>query len=148
MKYLIPILTLALLTNGRAKSTERETPSSLEATKSAARVDNTDWRSALLAQFPYKPTGTVVATDPVVSILHAPVDPDVVILEPFVVREKGMKFREVERIFRGQEESARSEALDRRLGIEKHVFTFGRNQRFAYGYVSIFYVPVAAGFSW
>lgn len=142
-------MILASLAICRAEPSEGETVSIIKANESAPRVYHSNWRSGLLSQFPYKPAETVFAADLPKSIPQAPPDLDIVVLEPFEVREKGIKFRELERIFRSQDEEVRSEALSRRFGIGSRAYMFG-SRYFALGYVSVFYIPVSAGFrfSW
>ena len=131
----------------RAEFSRRENGSVLSAPDNATSARHMEWRRALIAQFPYEPANLIASAELPESVQQTPLDLDIIILEPFNVGERRIKFSELDKALRSQEENARVEALSRKLGTGSHAYTFG-HRRFSVEYGSIFYIPVSAGFSW
>lgn len=79
-------------------------------------------------------------------LVHASPDTDVVMLQPFWVNGDRIE-AELHSLFRRQEKHAKEEAVLKNAGIGMHSVHYGH---FGAGVVTVFYIPVFAGFgfSW
>ena len=140
------MLTVASLTICRADHKAVENPPFIQEIESAPVVRHTDWRKALHTEFKFTPTALPEpAVVPPEVVRETPVNPDVVVLPKYVVRDAAPRFRELERVIRNEEENARAETLCRKLGICTHAFKY---KNVIFGYKTLFFIPMSFGAAW
>ena len=139
------VLMVASLTICRADPKSVENLPVLQEIENAPTARHTDWRKVLHAELKFTPTSP---PDPEVAPevnYETPANPDVVVLPKYVVRDAALNFRELERVIRNDDDNARSEALNHKLGIRTHAFKY---KKVMYGYKTLFFIPVAFGAAW
>jgi len=109
---------------------------------SAAAGGKSEWREELRSEFQFHPGSSVTETK---TTSQPAVDPNVVTLPPFIVRETReiVDLRSLHGDILQQEADAHSTAIMNKLGTGEYVKTLGKVD---FGVATIFYIPVAFGF--
>jgi len=149
--YRLALIMLISLAICHAEPNSVKLPSVRHAPNLETGARPSDWRNSLQSEFKYVPTTKVASDVRPQSIPNALEDPDILVLPTFQVLDQTPHFRRLEKAIKSEEISAREnkkvEAISRKLGIAQHVY---RGRHWGVGYVSVFYIPVFAGFgaSW
>jgi hypothetical protein len=141
----LAIFSVASLAICRADPKTVESRSAHQEIDSGPLVRRSDWRKALHAEFKYAPAKQRNSAVPTGAPRETPTSPDIVVLPKYVVRDSAPGFRELERVLRDEEEDARSETINQKLGIRTHTFTYKND---ILGYKTLFFVPIAFGAAW
>jgi hypothetical protein len=142
----LAILMAGACTVGRAEQKADEKPAVHQEAEEAPTIRHTDWREALHTEFKFTPATPPAPGDAAVPpppVTETETNPEVVVLPKFEIKDNSPDYRELAQAQRPHDK--RAETLRDRLGIGVHEHKF---RHFSFGYATIFYIPVAFGFSW
>ena len=112
----------------------------------APTIRHTDWRKELHTEFKFAPANPAAPGDaavPAPLVTETETNPEVVVLPKYEIKDRAPDYRELAQANRAPDK--REESIKQKLGIGVHEHKF---RHFSVGYATIFFIPVAFGFSW
>jgi hypothetical protein len=113
-----------------------------KAVENVPEARQTDWRNALHAEFKYIPVTLPNPAVPPKTVREAPPNPNVVVLAKYVVRDAAPGLWDLGKVFRDEEEDARSETLNKKIGFGTYTF---RHKKTTFGFKTLFFIPIEFG---
>jgi hypothetical protein len=109
-------------------------------------IPHADWRAAIHSEFTFNADRTNRDVAPLASTAEQS-EPEAITLARLIVYSRKLtpEFRNLEKVFRAQDEEQRREVLNEKLGIKVHVYKV-KNVLFGYG--TLFFIPVSFGVGW
>lgn len=147
MRSLSILVAITLLVNCRAEA-DPKLETLLPNSKSDENIivpHRTNWRDVLRSEYSSQPITSVIrASSPEYTPQES--NSEVVVLEPLVITERRFKsnFRELDKIIRDDESTARTEAKLRKIGIASNTFKLKHS---VLNCSTIFFIPVSFGIS-